>query len=167
VPAKIAAIQQFYESDFALWLEDQAVALKERRAAALDWDNLAEEIEGLVRSDRRALRSFLRNSLLHMLELAYWEAERERNQRQLRDHLMNARNGMAGIIEDSPSLENYLAEIFDESYQYARRRAEDRIGRQFPDKCEWTLEQIRSDTFYPQPATPPRKMQRTQPLEEH
>jgi hypothetical protein len=153
VATKPAATHQLYESDFALWLEDQAAALKERRAAALDWDNLAEEIEGLLRRDRRALRRFLRNTLLDMLELAYWEVERERNQRQWREHLMNARDGMVSIIEDSPSLENYLAEIFDESYQYARRRAEDKIGRPLPDKSEWTLAQIRDDTFYPDPAT--------------
>lgn len=70
-----AATRQLYESDFALWLEQQSVALKERRSAALDWDNLAEEIQGLVRSDRRVLKSFLQNALLHMLELAYWGAE--------------------------------------------------------------------------------------------
>lgn len=153
---KPAATQQLYESDFALWLEEQALALKQRRAAELDWDNLAEEIEGLVRSDRRALKSFLQNALVHMLELAYWEAERERNQRQWRDHLINARDGIANIVEDSPSLENYLAEILDSSYQHARRRAENRIGRPLPEKCEWTLAQVRDDTFYPNPATRPQ-----------
>ncbi|MBV8359495.1 MAG: DUF29 domain-containing protein [Deltaproteobacteria bacterium] len=89
--------RQLYECDFALWLDEQAQALKERRAAALDWDNLAEEIEGLARSDRRALRSYLENALLHMLELAYWDAERERNQRQWRLHLKSARREMAVI----------------------------------------------------------------------
>ncbi|MBV8360866.1 MAG: DUF29 domain-containing protein, partial [Deltaproteobacteria bacterium] len=145
----------------ALWLEEQARALKERRAAALDWDNLAEEIEGLVRSDRRALKSFLQNAFLHMLELAYWEAERERNQRQWRDHLINARDGITTIIEDSPSLKNYLAEILDSSYQHARRRAENRIGRHLPEKCVWTLAQVRDDSFYSDPAISPRKMKRT------
>jgi Domain of unknown function DUF29 len=56
VAVKAAPTEQLYEKDFALWLEEQALALKERRAAELDWDNLAAEIEGLVRSDRRALK---------------------------------------------------------------------------------------------------------------
>jgi hypothetical protein len=155
VATKPAATQQLYDSDFALWLDEQARALKERCAAALDWDNLAEEIEGLARSDRRALRSYLQNALLHLLELAYWDAERERNQRQWRQHLINARNAMAIILEDSPSLERYLAEVFGRTYEVARREAENLIGLPLPQNCEWTLQQVRDDTFYPEPAIPP------------
>jgi hypothetical protein len=140
---------QLYECDFALWLDEQARALKERRAAALDWDNLAEEIEGLARSDRRALRSYLENALLHMLQLAYWDTERERNQRQWRLHLKTARRGMAVILEDCPSLARYLADVFDCGYQAARGDAETVIGRQLPENCEWTLDQVRNDAFYP------------------
>ena len=146
---KPVVTRQLYECDFALWLDEQARALKERRAAALDWDNLAEEIEGLARSDRRALRSYLENVLLHMLEFAYWDAEQERNQQQWRLHLKDARRGMAVILEDSPSMASYLADIFDCGYQAARGGAETLIGRQFSENCEWTLEQVRNDDFYP------------------
>lgn len=157
---KAAPTEQLYEKDFALWLEEQALALKERRAAELDWDNLAAEIEGLVRSDRRALKSFLRNALLHLLELAYSDSERDRNQRQWRLHLVNARTEMLAIVEDSPSLERYIAEIFEQSYQAARREAEIVIGAQLPERCDWTVEQVRSDTFYPAPAAVPQKRKR-------
>jgi hypothetical protein len=150
VATRPAARQELYESDFALWLEEQAKVLKERRSAALDWDNLAEEIEGLVRSDRRALKSFLQNALVHMLELRYWQSEREHNQRQWRVHLINARDGIATIIEDSPSLKTYLSDIVEVTYERARREAETLIGRQLPEKCEWTLVQICSDSFYPE-----------------
>lgn len=157
---KPSAREQLYERDFALWLEEQALALKRRRAANLDWDNLAEEIEGLVRSDRRALKSFLRNALLHLLELAYWDSERNRNQRQWRLHLVNARTEMSAILEDSPSLERYLSEVFEQSYHAGRREAEIVIGTQLPERCEWTVEQVRSDTFFPCPAVVARKRKR-------
>jgi hypothetical protein len=150
VASKPAFAEQLYERDFALWLEEQARALRERRSAALDWDNLAEEVGGLVRSDRRSLKSFLQNALLHMIELAYWEIERERNQHQWRDHLMSARDGITNIIEDSPSLGNYLGEILEASYQHARRRAENRTGLELPINCPWTLEQIQDDAFHPE-----------------
>jgi Domain of unknown function DUF29 len=117
-------------------------------------------IEGLVRSDRRALKSFLRNALLHLLELAYSDSERDRNQRQWRLHLVNARTEMLAIVEDSPSLERYIAEFFEQSYQAARREAEIVIGAQLPERCDWTVEQVRSDTFYPAPAAVPQKRKR-------
>ena len=66
-----------YDTDFALWATEQAHFLKQRRATALDWDNLAEEVEALAKSDKRTIRSHLENALLHALKLAYWEAERK------------------------------------------------------------------------------------------
>ena len=56
-----------YEEDFVRWTEGQAAALRRvKRLAArstgrsnlrLDWENLAEKIESLGKSDRRELRS--------------------------------------------------------------------------------------------------------------
>src|SRR5438128_176130 len=49
-----------YEQDFVLWTEAQAKALREAAVGGntpLDWENLAEEIESLGRSERRELRS--------------------------------------------------------------------------------------------------------------
>ena len=61
---------------------------------------------------------------------------------------------MAVILEDSPSMAGYLADIFERSYQAARGDAETLIGCQIPENCEWTLEQVRDDDFYP--STPSR-----------
>ena len=61
---------------------------------------------------------------------------------------------MAVILEDSPSMAGYLADIFERGYQAARGDAETLIGCQIPENCEWTLEQVRDDDFYP--STPSR-----------
>ena len=37
-----------YESDLYEWTKEQADALRRRASNALDWDNLAEEIESLA-----------------------------------------------------------------------------------------------------------------------
>jgi hypothetical protein len=42
-----------YEADFFRWTEEQAAALRENRSAGIDWDNLAEEIETLGRSEKK------------------------------------------------------------------------------------------------------------------
>lgn len=46
-----------YDSDTYTWALRQADALRRRAAGEIDWENVAEEIEDLARSDRRALRS--------------------------------------------------------------------------------------------------------------
>lgn len=43
-----------YERDPYTWALEQARALRERRAAAVDWDNLAEEVEDLAADKRIA-----------------------------------------------------------------------------------------------------------------
>jgi hypothetical protein len=94
----------------------------------------------------------LENALLHMLELAYWESEYERNQRQHRVHLNKARDGITHIIEESPSLKSYLAEILNVAYDTAWRNAETIMGREVRQECPWLLEQVGDDDFYPKPS---------------
>ena len=143
--------RSLYDRDFALWATEQAQVLKERRTAALDWENLAEEVEALARSDKRGIRSYLENALLHRLKLGYWGTERERNQNQWREHLINACDGIAKIIEDSPSLRSYPAEVFATAYSAARRRTARLIGRQdLPEVCPWTLNQVADESFWPE-----------------
>ncbi len=64
---------RLYEEDFVLWAEDQAAALRRAAGAgsnlALDWENLAEEIESLSISQRRELRSRLDVILEYLVKL--------------------------------------------------------------------------------------------------
>ena len=38
-------VNSLYETDYEHWLENQAIALKERKPDLLDWDNLLELLE--------------------------------------------------------------------------------------------------------------------------
>ena len=62
-----------YERDFCHWTAEQAAALRAAAARrldlALDFENLAEEIESLGRSDRRALVSHIKRVIEHLLKL--------------------------------------------------------------------------------------------------
>jgi excisionase family DNA binding protein len=40
-----------YARDYRAWAREQAQALRNRRAEALDWDNLAEEFDALARNE--------------------------------------------------------------------------------------------------------------------
>jgi hypothetical protein len=71
--------------DFYGWLLDQASALQRLRPDSLDWQNLAEELEAMGRSEENALESYLVVLLKHLLKCRYqpgkitgsWEASIE------------------------------------------------------------------------------------------
>ena len=59
-----------YETDVVAWAEQQADALRRRVGGnALDWDNLADEIEAVSRSERRACKSLIAVIIEHLLKL--------------------------------------------------------------------------------------------------
>ena len=57
-----------YDTDLYQWTIEQADALRRRAVNELDYDNLAEEIEGVGRSERREIRSRLEILLIHLLK---------------------------------------------------------------------------------------------------
>ena len=64
-----------HDTDTALWAEEQAHLLRRRAELAnndeLDWLHLAEEIEGVVTSEKRELRSRLALIIQHLLKWQY------------------------------------------------------------------------------------------------
>ena len=61
-----------YDDDILLWSEQQADLLRRRASNALDWDNLAEEVEAVGRSELHAVQSHLVQALLHDLKAEAW-----------------------------------------------------------------------------------------------
>jgi Domain of unknown function DUF29 len=59
------------EADFYQWTQAQAAALRAKDWGALDLENLAEEIESLGRSERRAIAHQLERVLIHLLKWVY------------------------------------------------------------------------------------------------
>ena len=70
-------MNDLYDDDILTWSEQQAELLRRRSANALDWDNLAEEIEDVGRSQLRAVESHLVQALLHDLKVAAWPLSRD------------------------------------------------------------------------------------------
>src|SRR5262245_42581512 len=93
-----------YDQDFYTWTQEQAALLREGAVQELDLMHLAEEIESLGKSDRRALGSHLRNLVLHLLKWQYQPRGRETGQ-SWRSSIRNARAEITTLLEDSPSLQ--------------------------------------------------------------
>jgi hypothetical protein len=109
-----------YEDDFVAWLEDQARYTRHGEIDALDLENIAEELEGIARSDRRDVRNRLTRLLTHLPKC--WM----RPQRRLVEWLgttAQQRSQIAMLLEDSPSLRTYPTQTLDRCYPEARRKA--------------------------------------------
>jgi hypothetical protein len=66
---------ELYDRDFLLWTQEQSKLLREaaerRVNFPLDWENLAEEIESLGKSQRSELRNQLTTIIEHLLKLEH------------------------------------------------------------------------------------------------
>ena len=67
-----------YETDFYLWTQQQAALLRQGPFNRVDLDlaNIAEEIESMGKSDRRAIESHLFVILLHLLKWQFQPSRR-------------------------------------------------------------------------------------------
>lgn len=101
-------IKGLHDLDLNLWLEETAIALKNKNLENMDWGSLIAEIEDMTASQKRALRSYYYRLIEHIFKLRDWEAEKERNEIKWRVEVTNFRNAIEDILEDSPSLKNYL-----------------------------------------------------------
>jgi len=116
---------RLYEEDFVRWTEEQSSALREGARFGtnlpLDWENLAEEVESLGRSQRHALRSRIAVILEHLLKLEYSPAADPR--RGWMDTIARERLETELLLEDSPSLGGEVAQMIAEETRRAVRHA--------------------------------------------
>jgi hypothetical protein len=109
-------LKTLYERDFAAWSKHQAEALRMAGRGGsnqpLDWENLAEEIEDLGRSQRFALRSQIMRIIQHLVKLQYSPSIEPRNgwRRTIRVARLQAQRR----IEDNPSLKQELGRFVAE-----------------------------------------------------
>src|SRR5262249_61884232 len=57
-----------YDTDFVAWADETAALVRAGRLNELDLEHVAEEIEGLAGSDRRAVRSQLRRLVVYLIK---------------------------------------------------------------------------------------------------
>jgi len=116
-----------YDQDLVRWSEEQARALREAANAGwnapIDWENVAEEIESLGRSDRRALASHIAIVIEHLLKLQ-GSAARE-PARGWKETIRRARNEIERLLSESPSLRRDVAALVAKELPRARTMARD------------------------------------------
>jgi hypothetical protein len=136
-----------YNTDFYAWTQAQAKALRAKDWNALDLEHLAEEIESLGASDRRAIRSHLRILLMHRLK---WTYQPDKRSESWKSSMYTARIFIEETVQDSPSLRGFLPEALAWAYVRARQDAADETGlplTTFPETCPWSLDQLQEPVF--------------------
>ncbi|AFZ58198.1 DUF29 domain-containing protein [Anabaena cylindrica FACHB-243] len=138
---KVTANANLYDQDFYLWIDTTAKQLKAGKFAEIDLENLIEEIESMGRSEKRELKSRLIVLLMHLLK---WQYQPEKRSESWRSTITEQRICIETLLEDSPSLQPLLAEIFTDCYEKARLKASNETGIKlnlFPNKSPFTLEE--------------------------
>jgi hypothetical protein len=147
---------QLYEDDYYAWIEDQVRALREHSTEEVDWENVAEEIEDLGKSEKWSLESHLETLIEHLLKLMYTEAGvRKRNSRLWQGTVRLARSKIRRRLSQSPSLSGKMDELLAAAYQDGRTGmlARTKLPEHFvPATCPWTLWQVLDDAFVPKAA---------------
>lgn len=83
MPAKVierhdAAASAAYDTDFYSWTQKMAERLRSRDASALDWENIAEEIESM---GRRIYKGLEKRTVVLLLHLLKWKLQTEHRSR--------------------------------------------------------------------------------------
>lgn len=143
-------LEQLYEEDFVIWVNQTAELLREGKLDELDIPNLIEEVEAMGRSEKNALISNLVVVLIHLLKYQY-QSEKRTNSwlSSIREH----RRRLKKSLQTSPSLRNYLQDNLAETYQDARDLAAIETGLDldiFPQDCPYSVEQILSLNYLPE-----------------
>jgi hypothetical protein len=136
--------RELFESDHYAWLE---VGIEQAKICNLT--EVAEYLEEMARSEKRALKSHLVILIMHLLK---WKYQPDHQSSGWRGSIDNARGEIRWVLKDSPSLKTVVYGIANEEYEYAIKRAMKETGlerRDFPQELEFTLEQLLDDDFYP------------------
>ena len=124
--------------------------MRDHRASALDWDNLAEEIESLGRSDQREVTSRLTTLLVHLLK---WRYQSELRAESWSDTIARERIELPLIFDQSPSLARFAETTFAKAYRLARREAarQTRLSLgTFPAESPFSFQEALDPDVWPQ-----------------
>ena len=149
----MAKLNNLYDEDFVRWTEQQAAELRQAKGSnlPLDWENLAEEIESLGRSDRRELRPQITRILRHLLKLEASPAAEPR---------AGWRSEIEGVLADSPSLRREAEAMISKQIRAAAELAADDLGQHDGhadaiwrrlEARHYTTEQVLGDWFPEEP----------------
>ncbi|MEQ1738940.1 MAG: DUF29 domain-containing protein [Methyloglobulus sp.] len=144
-------MQTAYEKDIIAWSKEQANLLRSGKLSAIDIEHIAEEIEDVGKSEQRELANRVAVLLSHLLK---WQYQPERQCGSWQRTIKEQRKAITRRIKNTPSLKTSLndTEWLEDTWGDAVSMTITETGiSNFPEVCPWTVENIMSDTWLPQP----------------
>ena len=138
-----------YHNDFYAWTQQQATLLHDEAWEALDWQNLAEEIESMGRSEQNELGSRLQVLIMHLLK---WQFQPGNRSLSWETTITIQRIDLEKLLGKNPSLRPQVDEFVADHYRRAMLAASGETGldkRTFPTTCPYTVEQLLDEEFWP------------------
>ncbi len=152
-----------YEEDFYGWTQYQAEVLRSMPCDdnRFDREHVAEEIEDLGKSERRAAESQIIRVLEHFLKIAHSPADRPRY--GWMSSIADARQHLKRTLTRSlrHQAESDFAELYEDAREAARlgllEYGEDAAAAALPEACPYTLDQVLDRNWYPEPPQAPQQ----------
>jgi hypothetical protein len=138
-----------YDDDWVRWIDAQIRLLSEKRFSEVDIENLIEELDNMKNKELRALKNRLRVLMMHLLKC---EFQKSYPQNTWHATLIEQRERIKAMLEDSPSLRRKLDEFVKKNYPYARKMAalETMLPlSSFPIENPYSVKQILDHDFIP------------------
>jgi hypothetical protein len=139
-----------YNDDHYAWTKRHAELIREGRLSEIDTEHLAEELESMSGSERRELISRFTILLAHLLK---WQFQPLRRGTSWQLTVMNQRDDIEDLLEQSPSLRGEIDRKLDRAYTRARRAAAIETGQTedtFPKDCPYTFDEAMKKDFWPE-----------------
>jgi len=139
-----------YQQDFYGWVNATARLVRERRFSEVDADYVAEELEGMGRTEKRELINRLTVLLMHLLK---WQYQPARRSRSWQNTLAVQRSDLLDLLEDSPSLRAEIPVAIQKAYSRALLLVEEETGLEassLPPASPYTFDQIADSRFLPE-----------------
>jgi len=136
-----------YEQDFYGWVQWQEQVLAQQEVAALDWQNLQEEIQALGRQEYRELVSHLTVLLGHLLK---WQYQADRRSRSWFLTIREQRRAINRHLSRNPSLKSRITDALEDGYEAGfdlALRETNLPLRTFPEICPYVFDDVVADIF--------------------
>ena len=138
-----------YDKDFYGWALHNAALMRQGKLGEIDLDNVAEELESMGKSDKRALINRFAVLLAHLLK---WKFQPERRSNSWTYTIEEQRGEVLDLLEESPSLKYELDKRMERAYKRAVLLAAAETGlnkKAFPKTCPFTEKQVLKADFLP------------------